>query len=422
MEVQVREAFLSAVFILILGCLARLVHKWRNPSYSGKLPPGSMGLPIVGETFQLFKSSPSLDIPGFYKLRLKRYGSLFKTSLLGKPVVVSMDMEVNNFIFREDDKLFQLWYPDTMNSIFGKKTVAAGYGPIHKYVRSIAGPIFAPTNLKETFIYETERIMAESLREWATKPSIEVKEAVTNMMFGLIVKALIGFDPKSQRSKELRKNIDLFFHGLLSFPIYVPGTKFYRSMQARKYVQRMLKDLLKQRACAPTNQKRDFLDIVVEELKSGKALVDEDFMMDLVAGLIFAGIAFAPTTVTVLMKYLSGDKKVVEALMEEHAAILKDREVLDSGITWEEYKSMKFTGQVINEISRLSSNSPGIFRKALKDVQVNGYTIPAGWLVMISPMAVHLNPELFKDPLTFHPWRWQVRHKCLHNLKKCVSV
>lgn len=37
-----------------------------------------------------------------------------------------------------------------------------------------------------------------------------------------------------------------------------------------------------------------------------------------------------------------------------------------------------------------------------------GHTIPAGWLVMISPMAVHLNPELFEDPLTFNPWRWQV--------------
>lgn len=37
-----------------------------------------------------------------------------------------------------------------------------------------------------------------------------------------------------------------------------------------------------------------------------------------------------------------------------------------------------------------------------------GYTIPSGWLVMISPMAVHLNPKLFEDPLKFDPWRWRV--------------
>lgn len=41
----------------------------------------------------------------------------------------------------------------------------------------------------------------------------------------------------------------------------------------------------------------------------------------------------------------------------------------------------------------------------------SGYTIPAGWLVMISPMAVHLNPTLFEDPLEFNPWRWTVSDK-----------
>lgn len=30
---------------------------------------------------------------------------------------------------------------------------------------------------------------------------------------------------------------------------------------------------------------------------------------------------------------------------------------------------------------------------------------------MISPMAVHLNPELFEDPLKFDPWRWTVSGK-----------
>ena len=37
-----------------------------------------------------------------------------------------------------------------------------------------------------------------------------------------------------------------------------------------------------------------------------------------------------------------------------------------------------------------------------------GYTIPAGWGVMVCPPAVHLNPEIYEDPLAFDPWRWQV--------------
>jgi cytochrome P450 len=41
----------------------------------------------------------------------------------------------------------------------------------------------------------------------------------------------------------------------------------------------------------------------------------------------------------------------------------------------------------------------------------SGYTIPEGWLVLMNPMAIHLNPLIFDDPLTFNPWRWQVSKK-----------
>jgi hypothetical protein len=100
---------------------------------------------------------------------------------MGKHVVVSMDMEFNRFVFRNNDKLFQLWYPDSMNSMFGKKSIAEGYGSVHKYLRSFAAPPYAPRNLGEAFVSEMERIITESVKAWGTKPDIEVKEAITDV-------------------------------------------------------------------------------------------------------------------------------------------------------------------------------------------------------------------------------------------------
>jgi hypothetical protein len=72
MEMQV-PVVLYGVFTVVLGWLLHFTYRWTNPACNGgKLPPGSMGLPIVGETLQLLRSSPSLDIPDFYKLRLRR--------------------------------------------------------------------------------------------------------------------------------------------------------------------------------------------------------------------------------------------------------------------------------------------------------------------------------------------------------------
>ena len=43
-----------------------------------------------------------------------------------------------------------------------------------------------------------------------------------------------------------------------------------------------------------------------------------------------------------------------------------------------------------------------------------GYTIPAGWGVVVCPPAVHLNPEKYDDPLSFNPSRWEVGHVSLN--------
>lgn len=47
--------------------------KWRDRSNFGKLPPGSMGLPFLGETIQFFIPSKSIDISPFLKKRIKKY-------------------------------------------------------------------------------------------------------------------------------------------------------------------------------------------------------------------------------------------------------------------------------------------------------------------------------------------------------------
>lgn len=53
------------------------------------------------------------------------------------------------------------------------------------------------------------------------------------MIFDMTAKKLIGVDVA--RARELRKNYESFFQGLIAFPLYVPGTTFYRCMQVYVY-------------------------------------------------------------------------------------------------------------------------------------------------------------------------------------------
>ncbi|CAL5001760.1 unnamed protein product [Urochloa decumbens] len=366
-----------------------------------------MGFPIVGETFQIFKPSPSIGIPSYYQQRLERYGPLFKTSLAGQPLVVSLDPEVDHFIFQQEGKLFRSWYPEAANNIFGKKSVTKFDATIHKFVRSFASKLFGAENLREVLIHELEDAMRQSFAIWATKPSIEVKDGIADMILDLVAKKMISMEPAE--SRELRKNFDAFFRGMLSFPIYFPGTLFYKCMKGRRNVRRILTGILKERLSTPGKKHGDLVDVLVEELRSEKPLIDENFAIDTLAAILFGSFVTTSAILTIGFKFLSDNPKVVEMLKEEHETILKKREDKNSGFTWEEYKSLTFTTQVMNEINRMGNIAPGIFRKTLTDVQLKGYTIPAGWLVMISPMAVHLNPNFFEDPLKFNPWRWSTQ-------------
>ncbi|XP_056691973.1 cytochrome P450 87A3-like [Spinacia oleracea] len=226
------------------------------------------------------------------------------------------------------------------------------------------------------------------------------------MIFNLTAKKLISHDAETS-SENLRENFVAFIKGLISFPLDIPGTAYHECLQGRKKAMKMLKNMLQERRMMPRKQNTDFYDYVLVELAKEETLLTEGIALDLMFVLLFASFETTSLALTVALKYLSDYPLVLQKLTEEHEAILKKRENPDSHLTWSEYKSMTFTFQFINETVRLANIVPGIFRKALKDVSYKGYTIPAGWGVMVCPPAVHLNPAKYENPLDFNPSRWE---------------
>ncbi|KAM6556854.1 hypothetical protein CsatB_003873 [Cannabis sativa] len=391
---------------LVIISITHWVYRWRNPRcINGKLPPGSMGLPLLGETLQFFSPNTSSDIPPFIKKRMKRYGSIFKTSLVGRPVVISTDPDLNHFIFQQEGHLFQSWYPETFTEIFGKQNVGSLHGFMYKYLKNMVLNLFGPESLKR-MLNEVEQTTNRNLQHWSTQNMVELKESTARMIFDLTAKKLISYDGNNS-SENLRENFVAFIQGLISFPLNIPGTAYHKCLQGRKKAMKMLKNLLQERRANPKKEQSDFFDYVLEELQKQGTFLTEEIALDLMFVLLFASFETTSLAITLAVKLLTDHPLVLKELTEEHERIVRNRENADSGVTWKEYKSMTFTFQVINETVRLANIVPGIFRKTLRDIQFKGYTIPADWAVMVCPPAVHLNPAKYEDPLTFNPWRWK---------------
>ncbi|RLN29549.1 Cytochrome P450 family protein, expressed [Panicum miliaceum] len=403
-------AFVMCV-TLIAAWWFHLLLKWssrhRRRRCELTLPPGSTGLPLLGESLEFFARIPSLQVLPFFKRRLERYGPVFKTNLVGKDMIVSLDPELNSYVLKQDNRAFQIWYPESLKRILGAVLEVTSSESLHKHMRTMVLRVFGPENLRLVLLRDVQVAARSNLSSWAHRPSIELKEAVSSMIFSVTAKLLINYDASTSSAGELWKHYDAFANGLMSFPVNIPGTAFYKCLKGRKNIMEALKHMLDERKeAAERRETMDFLDLVVDELKE-KPVLDENFCLDVLFGLLFASIHTTSTALTAALKFLTDNPKALQELAEENEHISKGRIDASSEITWEEYKSMKFTSNVIYESLRLANIAPMLFRKANQDVHMKGYTIPEGWTVMICPLATHLNPITYTDPNIFNPWRWK---------------
>lgn len=68
-------------------------------------------------------------------------------------------------------------------------------------------------------------------------------------------------------------------------------------------------------------------------------------------------------------------------LLPEHADILSSKRAGEY-LTMEDTKKMKYTWQVVRESMRLFPPIFGSFRKAIADIEYEGFIIPKGWKVL----------------------------------------
>ncbi|XP_022564537.1 cytochrome P450 708A2 [Brassica napus] len=142
------------IIALVVVKISQWLWQWSNPNSkgSGKLPPGSMGFPIVGETLEFFRSSGLLEIPPFFQKRMLRYGPLFRTNILGSRTVISTDADVIYEIFRQENQSFIQSYPDIFVKVLGKDNVFFKTGDIHRHIKHATMHLIGSEGLKRKLI------------------------------------------------------------------------------------------------------------------------------------------------------------------------------------------------------------------------------------------------------------------------------
>ncbi|KAG2715440.1 hypothetical protein I3843_03G078900 [Carya illinoinensis] len=390
-------AFLMVVLgVVLVLCICSASLRWNEVRYRKKgLPPGTMGWPVFGETTEFLKQGPN-----FMKNQRARYGSFFKSHILGCPTVVSMDPELNRYILMNEAKGLVPGYPRSMLDILGKCNIAAVHGSTHKYMRGALLSLISPTMIRDQLLAKTDEFMRSHLSNWDDQ-IINIQEKTKEMALCSSLKQIAGRESSSMFQPFMTEFFKLVL-GTLSLPINFPGTNYRRGFQARKNIIAMLRQLIEERRTSQETH-QDMLGSLMRN-ENRYELTDEE-IIDQIITIVYSGYETVSTTSMMAVKYLHDHPGALEELRQEHLAI-RERKRPEDPIDWNDLKSMRFTRAVIFETSRLATIVNGVLRKTTKDMELNGFVIPKGWRIYVYTREINYDPFLYPEPFTFNPWRW----------------
>ncbi|KAJ8774219.1 hypothetical protein K2173_009650 [Erythroxylum novogranatense] len=365
------------------------------------LPPGTLGWPYIGETFQLYSQNPN----DFFASKVKRYGTIFKSHILGYPCVMISSPEAAKFVLVTRAHLFKPTYPASKERMLGKQAIFFHQGDYHAELRRLVLRAFMPEAIK-SMVSDIESIANDSLQSWEGR-QVNTFQEMKTYAFNVALLSILGKDevPYSEDLKRCYYDLE---KGYNSMPINLPGTLFNKAMKARKELAQILAKILSTRR----KMKLDHKDLLGSFMSNKRDLTDEQ-IADNIIGAIFAARDTTASVLTWILKYLGENPSVLEAVTEEQEEIIKGKEKRgdEKLLTWADTRKMTITSRVIQETLRVASVLSFTFREAVEDVEYEGYLIPKGWKVLPLFRNIHHSPEIFPDPEKFDPSRFDVAPK-----------
>ncbi|CAL9748596.1 unnamed protein product [Musa acuminata subsp. burmannicoides] len=419
----------DVMLVVIAGIVFwELGRRRRTRAAAGRLPPGSVGLPVVGETLRLIAAYKTEDPEPFIDERVRRHGRLFTTHVFGERTVFSADPEFNRMVLGAEGRAVECSYPSSISTLLGAHSLLLMRGARHKRMHSLTlTRLASPAAIRDAALLpDIDRLVRRTLDSWSSSPSsspsrVLLLDQAKKITFELTVKQLVSFDP-GEWTESLRREYLLLIEGFFSipFPSFLSFTTYGRALKARKKVEAALKEVIRKRkqekaaagatmttAAGGDKKRKDMLEELMDGGDEEEGMTEEE-TVDFLLALLVAGYETTSTIMTLAVKFLTDLPHALALLREEQEGIrAKKGDDEEQPLAWSDYKSMPFTQCVINETLRVANIISGVFRRAMTDIHFKGYKIPKGCKVFISFRAVHLDPEYYEDARTFNPWRWQ---------------
>jgi cytochrome P450 len=370
-----------------------IYEEWRE---RGKFPPGPTDFSLA-RTHQI-AHDPLPLLLGAYE----EHGPIFSMRLLHSRVIFMLGPEANHFVTVGHPENFH-WRESSFGDLIpllgdGLLTIDDDY---HDRARAIMMPAFH----REQIVAAVAAMAAESDAAIARLPvgeAVDVYDWMRNLAMRIAMRALLGLDPdEAGRGAAAAEHFEraLGYYGI-DFQWRLargPGSPWRKMNSSRQVLDEIVFGEVARRRANPDPGRQDILSLLV----SAREIRDQ------VMTLMFAGHDTSTSTLTFMLHELSRHPEALARLHEEQDRVLGGRAPTVDKLE----REMPYLEMVLDEVLRLYPPAWIGPRRAVREFEFGGYTVPRDAYVNYCSWASHRIPEVFPDPEAFIPERFTRERK-----------
>ncbi len=400
------------------------------PVPTAHLAPGPRSAPFVGN----FPEMMGGGMLGAFQRNFARYGDVFQLRLgkinlhvISSPALAQDVLVDRNVIFPKAD--------DVLHLLLGQGLVTNNDHQSWLTQRRMMQPMFHRARLAAMGDKMTAAI-ARSLTRLERGRSADVSYEMMEVTLDIITQIMFSADVLGQAGTigPDVSNAVHFVQGRIESPIRLPLTvplpSHQRFLRSRTALDAVVYDLIEQRrALVKRGEEKpgDLLDMLLEarDADTNQAMSDQQ-LRDEVLTIFAAGHETTANTLSFALAALAQHPEIQTRLQHELDTVLQGR-----APTMTDLDKLTFTTQILNETLRLYPAAPITSpRLVTEDVQLGGYDLSKGSVIITSIFNIHRHPAHWPEPTRWKPDRWTPGFEPAHRLafmpfgagpRKCIG-
>ena len=278
---------------------------------------------------------------------------------------------------------------------------------IHMRQRRLIQPAFKKTHIT-AYAQDMIDVTENYISTWKNEMETDITNDMNNITLGIICKTMFSMDFK-EGNELIGESVGMAMklaikrmRSIIPLPLWIPTKTNREYRRISQELDKVLLDIIDTRRQEDI-QMEDLLGILMRarDVDNGTGMTDKQLRDELMT-IFLAGHETTANGLSWTLYLLSQNSEAEAKLHKEIDSVVGSERLRP-----EHFQMLKYTQNVIWESLRLFPPAYVVGRQVDETVEIGGYLLKKGEMVLISQYVVHGKPNYFENPDEFKPERFE---------------